>query len=72
MKMGLCTKKALIQGSYHILETAELLEELKGKCEIDNADKTSKVRLIWKGKKWHALPSGLNWRDQHPAFFVVR
>ena len=40
-------------------ESAELLEALKGKCEIENADQSSKVRLIWKGKKWHALPSGL-------------
>ena len=49
-------------------ETAELLEELKGKCEIDNADKTSKVRLIWKGKKWHALPSGLIGGISTPLF----
>ena len=49
-------------------ETAELLEGLQGKCEIDPADQSSKVRLIWKGKKWHALPSGLMGGISTPLF----
>jgi oxygen-dependent protoporphyrinogen oxidase len=40
-------------------ELVQLFDELEGKCEVEKADETSKYRLIWKGGKWHALPSGL-------------
>lgn len=40
-------------------ELADLFTDLKGKCELEVADKTSAKRLIWKKGQWHALPSGL-------------
>lgn len=40
-------------------EAAELLEDLKGDCELEVADANAKARWIWKGKKWEPLPSGL-------------
>lgn len=40
-------------------EVAELFEDLKGRCTFEAADPSAKRRLIWKGKKWHAIPSGL-------------
>ncbi|HPF50663.1 MAG TPA: protoporphyrinogen oxidase [Draconibacterium sp.] len=40
-------------------EVAELFEDLEGLCTFEAADPSAKRRLIWKGKKWHAIPSGL-------------
>jgi len=40
-------------------EVAELFEELEPDCKHITADPEAKRRLIWKGKKWHAIPSGL-------------
>ncbi|WP_167616900.1 protoporphyrinogen oxidase [Maribellus sediminis] len=40
-------------------EVAELFEDLKGLCTFEGADPSAKRRLIWKGNKWHAIPSGL-------------
>ncbi|MBN1651524.1 MAG: protoporphyrinogen oxidase [Bacteroidales bacterium] len=40
-------------------EMADLFSDLKGKCTLEIADDASGKRLIWKGKSWHALPSGL-------------
>ncbi len=40
-------------------EVAELFEDLEGLCTFESADPSAKRRLIWKGKKWHAIPSGL-------------
>ena len=39
-------------------EVAELFEDLEGLCTFEAADPSAKRRLIWKGKKWHAIPSG--------------
>ncbi len=49
-------------------ETVELFEHLGGKCSLELADQTAKKRLIWKGKKWHALPSGLVGGINTPLF----
>lgn len=40
-------------------EVAELFEDLQGLCTFEAADPSAKRRLIWKGNKWHAIPSGL-------------
>ena len=40
-------------------EVAELFEQLNGACELETALESSKRRLIWKGDKFHALPSSL-------------
>ncbi len=40
-------------------EVAELFEELKPNCKLITANPKAKRRLIWKGKKWNAIPSGL-------------
>lgn len=44
-------------------EVAELMTDLeitsRGKCRLETAPDASKRRLIWKGKRFHALPSGL-------------
>lgn len=39
-------------------EVAELFEDLEGLCTLEVADPNAKRRLIWKGRKWHAIPSG--------------
>lgn len=39
-------------------EVAELFQDLKGRCDLETARESSKRRLIWKGDKFHALPSG--------------
>ena len=39
-------------------EVAELFTALKGKCKLETAHDEAKRRLIWKGNKFHALPSG--------------
>lgn len=40
-------------------EVAELFEALKDECTLETALESAKKRLIWKGKRFHALPSGL-------------
>ncbi|MCR5312638.1 MAG: protoporphyrinogen oxidase, partial [Bacteroidaceae bacterium] len=49
-------------------EVAELFEALKGDVEMDIARPTSKCRLIWKGNKFHPLPSGLKSAITTPLF----
>ncbi len=39
-------------------ETVEFFEDLGNRCKLEIADASSAKRLIWKGGKWHALPSG--------------
>lgn len=40
-------------------EVAELFQVLSNRCKMEVARESSKCRLIWKGNKFHALPSGL-------------
>ena len=40
-------------------EVAELFSALSPACRLETAHEESKCRLIWKGDKFHALPSGL-------------
>ncbi len=40
-------------------EAVELFDELKNLCTLEIADETAKYRWIWKGDRWHSLPSGL-------------
>lgn len=49
-------------------EVAELFEDLAGLCTFEAADPSAKRRLIWKGKKWHAIPSGLISAVSTPLF----
>ena len=49
-------------------EATELLENLKGDCEIEIADVAAKARWIWKAGKWEALPSGLVGGIKTPLF----
>ena len=38
-------------------EVVELFDDLAGDCELEIARESSKRRLIWKGSRFHALPS---------------
>lgn len=46
-------------GAVSYPEIAELFESLTPDCVLETAREASKCRLIWKGGKFHALPSGL-------------
>ncbi len=45
-------------GTVKYAEVAELFDDLCGRCELEEAAAASKSRLIWKGSRFHALPSG--------------
>ena len=49
-------------------EVAELFEQLGGACTLETALESSKRRLIWKGNKFHALPSSLGTALKTPLF----
>ena len=59
-------------GSISTPEVAELFAELEkisdGKCKLETAPDAAKKRLIWKGDKFHALPSGLGSAIATPLF----
>jgi len=59
-------------GSISTPEVAELFDELDkisgGKCKLETAPDAAKKRLIWKGDKFHALPSGLGSAISTPLF----
>lgn len=59
-------------GSISNPEVAELFVELEkisgGKCKLETAPDAAKRRLIWKGDKFHALPSGLGSAISTPLF----
>lgn len=40
-------------------EVMDLFEDLKDECTLELANSASSKRLIWKGGRWHAMPSGL-------------
>ncbi|MCH3982783.1 MAG: protoporphyrinogen oxidase [Prevotella sp.] len=46
-------------GSISYPEVAELFDDLSGEVEMDIARSSSKCRLIWKGDRFHPMPSGL-------------
>lgn len=45
-------------GTVKYPEVAELFDDLRGHCEMEEAAEASKCRLIWKGSRFHALPAG--------------
>lgn len=49
-------------------DAAELIQELKGLCEIEIANAAAKKRWIWKSGSWHALPAGLKAAINTPLF----
>ena len=49
-------------------ETVELIDELKGLCEIEIANAAAKKRWIWKGNSWQPLPSGFMAAVKTPLF----
>ncbi|MBM6993379.1 MAG: protoporphyrinogen oxidase [Prevotella sp.] len=49
-------------------EVAELFEQLGDKCELETALASSKRRLIWKGNRFHDLPSSLPTALATPLF----
>jgi oxygen-dependent protoporphyrinogen oxidase len=49
-------------------EVSELFEELAGSCQIEIPDDSVKKRYIWKGDRWHQLPSGLMGGIKTPLF----
>ena len=49
-------------------EVAELFAALSPDCTLETAREESKKRWIWKGNKFHALPSGLLGADTTPLF----
>ncbi len=61
-------------GSISNPEVAELFVELEktsgGKCKLETAPDAAKKRLIWKGDKFHALPSGLGSAITTPLFSI--
>jgi oxygen-dependent protoporphyrinogen oxidase len=40
------------------IRKCRVIEELAGRCTLEIANPDAKRRLIWKGGRWHALPSG--------------
>lgn len=46
-------------GVLNNMDAIELFEHLDNRIQAQTARKESKIRLIWKGKSFHALPSGL-------------
>ena len=56
---GFTYEKGPNSGVISFPETVELLEELASHCSLEIANQLAKKRLVWKGKKWHELPSGL-------------
>ncbi len=50
------------------IETIEFFEALGSRCKLEIADASSARRLIWKGGKWHALPSGIAGGITTPLF----
>lgn len=49
-------------------EVAELFQSLSDKCQLEIARDSSKRRLIWKDKRFHALPSSLMGGITTPLF----
>jgi oxygen-dependent protoporphyrinogen oxidase len=49
-------------------EVAELFAALAPRCELETAQEAAACRLIWKGQKFHALPSGLIGSITTPLF----
>ena len=49
-------------------EVAELFEQLGDACTLETARESSKHRLVWKGDKFHALPSSLATALKTPLF----
>ena len=58
-KRILSTKAAPNTGVVSYPEVAELFEALSPACALETAREESKRRLIWKGNRFRALPSGL-------------
>lgn len=57
---GFTYEKGPSTGVLGSLEIIELFDELKAKCVLETASKTSaNKRYIWKKSRWVALPSGL-------------
>lgn len=49
-------------------EVAELFEQLGDSCQLETAKESSKRRLIWKGSRFHVLPSSLPSAITTPLF----
>ncbi len=52
------------------VETVEFFESLGDHCKLEIADASSAKRLIWKGGKWYALPSGFVGGITTPLFSI--
>ena len=50
------------------LEVIRLFEDLKGQCELEEANENVKKRYILKNAKWEALPSGMMSAIKTPLF----
>jgi len=50
------------------VEVIRLFEDLKGECELEEANDNVKKLLILKNGAWHALPSGLKAAINTPLF----
>lgn len=49
-------------------EVAELFQDLAPLCELETAKEEAKKRLIWKGNKFHTIPSSLMGGIKTPLF----
>src|SRR5690606_37265260 len=49
-------------------EVADLFAHLGEQLQVEPANEEAKQRLIWKGCRWHALPSGLKTGVKTPLF----
>ena len=55
-------------GVLNNIEVIRLFEKLQNCIQPETARKESKIRLIWKGKSFHALPNGLQTGITTPLF----
>ncbi|MBE0650035.1 MAG: protoporphyrinogen oxidase [Bacteroidales bacterium] len=49
-------------------EVMDLFADLKDECKLEIANDASGKRLIWKGGRWHAMPSGIGSGISTPLF----
>jgi protoporphyrinogen/coproporphyrinogen III oxidase len=69
-EMGFTYESGPNTGVLGNMEVMDLFSDLGGGCELEVANPQAKRRLIWKGGRWHHLPSGLKEAIQTPLFTV--
>jgi len=67
-EMGFLYEEGPNSGVLGNVEVLHLFEDLKGECEIENANENVKKRYILKNNQWEALPSSLMTAVKTPLF----